>query len=141
VTRQWNHEMPQPESGQDSRRCPPGSANKHAVSDAPARRRSIGACLRIHAAAGQVCVQILRRVGLDLHPPVAARAHVHARNQVREERDHLDCGEAQHDCQLLLEGRDDLEGFEELDNAQWLQRAQQQQVRLLGCTSFLADLS
>jgi hypothetical protein len=85
-------------------------------------------CLRIRAARNQECIKLLLRVGLELCAPVPAGAHVHAGDEVAEERHHLDCVEAQHNGELLLQDTHDLEGLEQLDDPERLQRPQQEEL-------------
>jgi hypothetical protein len=85
----------------------------------------VGARLRISEARLQELVQLLWRVGVELGAPEAAGAHVHAGDEVAEECQHLYCGEAQHDGELLLEEPHDLEGLEQLDDAEGLHGSQQ----------------
>ena len=84
--------------------------------------------LWIGAARQKKIVQLLLRVGLELGAPEAAGAHVHAGYEVAEERQHLDRVEAQQYGEFLLEDAHDFEGLEQLDDAEGLQRPQQEEL-------------
>ncbi len=53
---------------------------------------------------------------------------MHAGDEVAEERQHLDGGETQHHGELLLEEPNDLEGLEQLDDAEGLEGSQQSEL-------------
>ncbi len=133
-----NPKFEQRQSSDNSHKCPQRSAQQTTSFRAAIRDRNVGyengqsSRLWICAPRLQKHIKLLWRVGLQFCAPVAAGAHVHAGDEVPKERQDLDGVEAQHDGELLLQHAHDLEGLEQLDDAEGLQGAQHPKLLRVG---------
>ncbi len=79
--------------------------------------------MRICVTTQQKFFQLLCRVGFKLGSPVPAGTYMDTGYKVSKQRQHFDHCKSENTSQLLLQHPHDLDRFEQLDDAQWLQGA------------------